>query len=579
MSCLPNNLAALSPGIALSLQSAPIPEAFLPTLGTDATPTFCRILNSPGHRKSLQWLGGTSMPRASAAPIINSLDALSSGQNGLGLSIGTGFQWRAFIAKLSRSQMLFVYEPDLSLLRMALEICDLADLLAHRRLILLTGTPDQAAQNLCSFLAENIGFEPPAVLHPLPTLIGERRNQLLTAGEAMVRRAVIQRQSLLSQLESRIIKALPQNSSPHSPEASLNFLLTPRYALERPLHQNLSTPASQIFIDQHHSASPALRLDLIAQHLERGANIRVQSDLFRAHLGSFPPQIAVNTWLSPLVGAAFWEQISPIPPHDRVIVHFGYHAQRLQDRGIPSAQIHVVPLTPPASPAVTAGLLPTQLQLRHRIALIADLSPIDKQSLAIELPTHQAVFAAAREMILADYLTIHPGMAADLLRRALTRAGVDPKVDDPALQYPMLRILRDLLIPCLPVLHLAQELAATCALALIGDWPDFPAQPKSDVRKISFESYSGSAWEDVALVAHLSPQGTFSPILWEALPAGVPIVAPQHSADRHAGSLAKLLEPDVHFAHPAAHHFISTLKSLLRDGPRREKIAQAARNR
>ena len=447
--------------------------------------------------------------------------------------------------------------------------------LAARRLVLLTGPAEPAAQELSSFLAANIGFEPPAVLHPLPTLVGERRNQLLTAGETIVRRAVIQRQALAGQLHARIVAALA--SQPSANEAHLGFLLTLRYPAERPIQREAAKRmATSVFIDRHDSTSPALRLRLIAEQLEQRKKIRIISDLFGGQLGPLPSQVPVETWVPPLIGSAFWERIPPLPPQDRVVVHFGHHSQKLQDLGISPAQIDLLPLTPSAG---TAASPPNPLQLRHRIALIADLPAHDMKSLGIDLPTHQAVYAAARELILADYLTVHPGMASDLLRRALSRAGVDPKIDDPNLREPMLRVLRDALIPALPLLTLCQHLGPLSAITLIGDWPAIIPPPNTDLRIIPFDCYKTTLWDDVALLAHLSPQGTFSPILWDALAARVPIVTPQHASDRQAGSLVKILKPDAEFFHPSPQNYLSTVKSLLRDAPRREKIATAAADR
>src|SRR5438045_457684 len=144
MSFLDKNLAALQailPTLAAAIQHAAIPPSYEPVTGTDGTPT-CRRLTDRDGKKRLEWLGATSMPRASAAPMIRSLDSVSAGQNGLGLSIGTGYEWAAFAARLPRAQMVYVYEPDPALLRMALTICDLSDLLATCRIVLLTGPAD-----------------------------------------------------------------------------------------------------------------------------------------------------------------------------------------------------------------------------------------------------------------------------------------------------------------------------------------------------------------------------------------------------------------------------------------------------
>jgi hypothetical protein len=590
MSYLAKNLAAISavlPAMAKRIEEAPIPQGFAPTMGTDGTPTFARTAAVEG-RTRVEWLGGTSMPAASARAMVSSLDAFSGGACGLGLSIGTGYEWAAFAARLPRAQLVYVYESEPAFLRMALEICDLSPLLAERRVILLTGPAEVAAIELAAFLAANLGFEPPSVLHPLVSIAPERRNLLLAAGEKIVRHVISERQLVLAQLQEKLIAACRQpapTSASHAP--TLAFLLTPQYPQERPIGRQTGT--RNLILDRHDSASLALRLKTLADRPAGVAAPRIISDLFRLQLEPLPPDIPVETWVPPLIGPVYWDRIPPaasLAPQDRVIVHFGYHAQRLHERGIPESQIILRPLTPPTpieNRKKGGGEAKTENAPR-RVALIADLPPSDAVSLAIELPTHQAVFAAAREIVADEYLTVHPGMSADILRRALARAGVDPKVDDPALKDPMLRIIRDVLIPAVPRLTLATALVREgLPLTLLGDWPGLHT-PLADLRQISFETYTPTLWDDVALFVHFAPDGAFSPILWDAAAAQVAIVAPQPSASlgggggagRGGGLLGQILLPEKEFAQPPAKNLIATIKALLRDIPRREKLAAAA---
>src|SRR3954469_22447489 len=120
MSHLERNLTplrAIAPHTAAKVTAASTND-FTKTPGTDGTPTYSRTTTT--NPKRLDWLGGTSMPKASAAPITATLDPFSAGANGLGLSIGTGYEWAAFAARLGRPQMLYIYEPEPALLRMAL---------------------------------------------------------------------------------------------------------------------------------------------------------------------------------------------------------------------------------------------------------------------------------------------------------------------------------------------------------------------------------------------------------------------------------------------------------------------------
>ena len=115
---------------------------------------------------------------------------------------------------------------------------------------------------------------------------------------------------------------------------------------------------------------------------------------------------------------------------------------------------------------------------------------------------------------IADRLTVLRGgirvgefPTADVLRRAFGRANVTPAQQaDPALREPMLRLVRDVLIPAVPVVALARALAAAqVPVTLIGDWPDLET-PAGDgrFRRIGFEGAAG-AWDEVAVLAHLSP--------------------------------------------------------------------------
>src|SRR5205085_1882387 len=142
-------------------------------------------------------------------------------------------EWAAFAARLGRPQMLYIYEPEPALLRMALDICDLSTPLQTKRIIPFTGTPQEAAEELATFLRENPGCEPPTVLHPLASLIGDRRNTLLAAGEAIVRHVVTQRQALVATLYTQLTTTLAAQTKPGTTVA---LLLTPRFPHERPLH-------------------------------------------------------------------------------------------------------------------------------------------------------------------------------------------------------------------------------------------------------------------------------------------------------------------------------------------------------
>ncbi|HVT82507.1 MAG TPA: hypothetical protein VHM90_17835, partial [Phycisphaerae bacterium] len=426
---LEKNLSALAarfPALAAQVAATALND-FQPAKGSDGTLTYARIALSD-DKKKIQWLGHTSMPAAGAPHVIKSLDPISNGQNGLGLSVGTGFEWAAFVERLPRAQMVYVYEPDLATLKMALDVCDLASHLRDGRIVLLAGASEAAAHQLAEFLGQNLGFDPPAVLHPLPTLMVEQRNAFLSAGEAIVRHGMMERQGLLNALHEKLMAALrecqPSGTTPAAAASAVGFLLTPRHRLERPIQGQIpQLAAPPIYLDHHASASLALRFQMLSAQASRGA-VAIKSDLFRAQLPHIPAEIPLETWVPPLIGPGFWERVpaeAAFGPRDTVIVHHAHHAGVLRQRGIAESRLRLLPLTmsPPMPGANSAGT---------RAAMVAELPPSDPGSLGIQLPTHLAVFAAARELIAEDYLAVHPAMTGDILRRALSRAGIDPAV-------------------------------------------------------------------------------------------------------------------------------------------------------
>ena len=542
MSLLERNLEALQGWVALTaaqIRNARVAEGFERGVGSDGTPTYQRVVGD-GEGRRVEWLGGTSMPRASAEPLTESLDVGSV--NGIGLSLGTGYEWAARGGCLRRGRCMCMSRMW-GWARMALEVCDLAEFFRAGKVILLVGALASASDELSGFVAGHLGFEPPTVLHPLATVSAERRNGLLSAGEAMVRRVVVERHAQVNALAGRVEEAVRGLT-----EAEIAFVGTPRYRLERPISGVIGATARVLFVDRHASVGVGAWLEAMVEHRPR----KIVSDFFRAQIGCVPEQVVVETWVPPLVGAGFWERVpaaSTMGAEDRVIVHGAWHAERLAERGIPKTQIEVRPLERRGLRSRSGEALE-----RSRVALIGDLPSIEAEALGIELPTHLAVHAAVCEMIRDDYLTVHVGQAGDILRRALMRVGVpceEGVAVDPAMREPMLRIVRDVLIPALPPRLLAEELMEQqVALRLIGDWPGVKIPVGDMVAVTRFEEIGEGRelWNDVAVVVHLSPTGMVAPLLLDAAAEGVAMVSARHPTDRNAGALAMTFTPDLHYA-------------------------------
>ena len=307
------------------------------------------------------------------------------------------------------------------------------------------------------------------------------------------------------------------------------------------------------------------------------------SDLLRGQLACVPANLPVETWVPPLVGLGYWERFSThaMEAHDRIIVHAGDHQAKLLALGVKAQQIYLrpVPACGMAEIGRAAGEEPPAL--RHRVALIADLPRIRAEALEIVLPKHQAVYAAARSLIAEEFLTVHAGSAPDLLRRALARAGAGSGggvEKDAALGEPMLRMIRDVLIPAVPVLTLARMLVDQgISVTLIGDWPDFEIR-EGDGDRVKIQPFGhaeSNVWREIAVLAHLSPSGVVSPVLWDAVAAAVAVIGPEHPSDRQFGAITDLLKSNAEFCHPRPQQFLSGIKNLLRDNAQRRKFAES----
>ncbi len=115
--------------------------------------------------------------------------------------------------------------------------------------MLVAGETEAAGARLIEILRENPGLEAPGVLHPLPTMAGgipEKRLALMSAAEAIVVRAITDRQTCARQNARwfRLSRA-PDRCQYHAQYSmpalrTLALTLTPRYLQERrPLQEEL----------------------------------------------------------------------------------------------------------------------------------------------------------------------------------------------------------------------------------------------------------------------------------------------------------------------------------------------------
>jgi hypothetical protein len=558
-------------------------------LGRDGLPTFAR---ASADGATIEWLGGTSMPSVSAESLVSSMDPGAG--NGLALGIGSGAEWPALLARLRPHQMLFVLESDLGLLRMALEITDLRAPLASGRLILLAGPESESAAQLAALLAEHPGYTPPTVMHPLPTLSPERRNELLTLGERLIRPAVTAHALALAQAAQQLAtgstRAVDGGGAIARPPRRIYALLaTPEYRGQRSGPELLGALArcattESLYVDRFESADPLLW----ARRIAAFAPDLLLSDLDRAHLGlPFSAELPVYTLVEPEFTAGAGEYWAPerLPrsetfgPADRLICHAGAHRDRLRAAGFSAAQMLLIP---PAIALPDTSLAPAETAAgRHRVALVGDVASVDPEQYGLNLPSHVDVWQAACAIVREEALHTRAAAPADILRRAQQRAHVD--LQDAVVADSLERGIRDILLPSLTLWTVATQLGqAGIALKLIGRGWDEPkaaaALPGGAV--VTLPDGAGAVWEEVAVALWIAPDGHVAPLLLEAPFFGVALVGLHQTAGaasaESGGGMWELLTPPQQAVAAKPGQLVATLRSLLREGPRRQSLALAA---
>jgi hypothetical protein len=187
----------------------------------------------------------------------------------------------------------------------------------------------------------------------------------------------------------------------------------------------------------------------------------------------------------------------------------------------------------------------------ERVAVVGDLGVTAAEGLGVVLPTHQAVFAAARQIVEEEWATVHDGQVGDILRRALGRARVSAEaLADPALGDPMRKLVRHVLVPMVPVLELVKALrGGGVKVKLIGEWPE--VSEGADMWKAPFAKEAGEVekmWEGVGVMVHFSPTGVVLPAEVEGVRRGVGVVAVEHSTDGARGAVGEVLRGAVRVA-------------------------------
>ncbi len=177
-SALAENMRALrarQPELARRLAVVTIPVTAVSTTARDDMPTFT-ISTDDG---CTHWLGRSSMPSVRAAALVADYGADSG--NVLLPRMGGGMEVAQLLARLAMHSAVFVLEPDLLEIRLALSVHDFSDDIRAGRLIILATT--DPARAMTRFFAASPGYDFPQKLLWLPFLTAQEIKALTEAVE------------------------------------------------------------------------------------------------------------------------------------------------------------------------------------------------------------------------------------------------------------------------------------------------------------------------------------------------------------------------------------------------------------
>ncbi|MDO8630606.1 MAG: hypothetical protein Q7R41_08930, partial [Phycisphaerales bacterium] len=206
------NLAALrvrQADVAGSVDAATVPDGVARAVGRDGSPTLLvpnpeplkPIPSSPVHHSqgvaqhvprhprgvTLQWFGGSSMPRVSAEEMFCNVRA--DGGSVTLPGILTGVEALVIAGRLARQGAVFVVEELPMNLKLAMHVHDYAELFGDGRLVFVLA--DDLGARLRTFFSEHAGYELPGNMFRVPQRsagqIAELQRRIEHAGGEVIR--------------------------------------------------------------------------------------------------------------------------------------------------------------------------------------------------------------------------------------------------------------------------------------------------------------------------------------------------------------------------------------------------------
>lgn len=469
------------------------------------------------------WMGRTSMPRVSAEALFGNIQREGSV---VLPGILSGAETLEVARRVADNAAVFIVEPDVGLLRLALQIHDYTALIEQRRLVLLTTDEGERQHEphggLTRFFLDREGYEYPRRLLRTPQVDPEdfsRIQAVVETGAAQVREArerlAIERVRAWTEHVSRVTLDDPA-STPGVMIVTASCQPTARtwaYDLASAAAAAVQTdrPASRIIT---HVPDRPDRADwgsaLASAAINRTSLIVIIDPGATEWSRIAPPNVCILRWLTPQADA----RAALLRTSDREILLASTVRQYrfLKDAGAPVRLLE---------PPLTIGdeNLKPLLNDDHVTVVAGEAPSDDPAALGVGLPSHETLIETARSLSLERARGAGCLDAADILASAERHSGI--VVEDPNVRAWLMEIVRSRIVPVarrravIEALRSAGLIRATGGAMLRGR-----TGPATDWR---------ISRPRVLVLAHVSPADAVEIIA--ALCAGIHVVAWRYTAD------------------------------------------------
>jgi len=567
------NLAALAadqPELARRLQALDLPPSVTPLAGRDGAETF-RLAAEAGRWR---WFGRSSMPTVSAPALVGGF--ASDGHNVVVPAFGTGYEARILLERSPRHCAVFVFDRDLTALKLGLHLHDFSPAIEARRLVLLHGADIGGA--LVAFLSGHPGFEFPqrmlgfALLPP-----GEQERSRLEVESAGPRVVLAQTEAARrAAAELRAWRAAPAGDAPavvllsRDPRADTLELAA---QLEATLGR-MGWPCAACVPDRPDRCHTVARLETV---LRGRPALAVLVNCLPGPLRRFVPAgLPICSWLitADSAGALL---AGDAEGGDPVFVSQPDMVDRLSRAGLAAARIHL--LEPGVDPATFGPLEPVPDQGREgcRIVVLADGADVRPAAVNMSLASHERCWEAIRKATAGLIGGWQDEWVFKVLERASRASGVELPV--PGLGERFAEIVRQRLVPTLLARATVERLCQGGGGVEVwgSGWESHPAVAAHTRGPIPGAAGRNRLYNTADVVVFPVYHERAVRLALECLAAGgSPLLrAPQRRPDHLHPQLAPVLEPVPLGGSPD--EVAEIARGLAADPQRRERLSSEAR--